>query len=63
VRAPYGEIGRGATASPWSLPICALVLYALSILGYLRSRDPEATEVRVTASRPGAVPERAPRVA
>ena len=63
VRAPYGEVGHGALGSPWGLPLCGLLVYALSMLGYLKSRDPDTATLRVTASRPGAVPERSARVA
>jgi tetratricopeptide (TPR) repeat protein len=63
VRAPFGEVGHGAIGSPWGLPVCALLVYALSMLGYLRSRDPDAAALRVTASRQSEAPERSSRVA
>jgi hypothetical protein len=66
LRAPFsvaGGLGHAAGGPEWGLPVGALIVYALSVLGYLSSPDPDAPSVRVTASRPGSIHERPARAA
>ena len=66
LRAPFwltGDMGQGAGGPEWGLTLCAVVVYTVSVLGYLWSPDPDAPSVRVTASRPGSIHERPARAA
>ena len=66
LRAPFtlaGEFGRATAGADWGIPVCALLVYGLSLLGYLGTPDPDATAVRVTATRAGSITERPARAA
>ncbi|TMQ71269.1 MAG: tetratricopeptide repeat protein [Candidatus Eisenbacteria bacterium] len=66
LRAPFwltGDMVQGAGGPEWGLTLCAVVVYTVSVLGYLWSPDPDAPSVRVTASRPGSIHERPARAA
>jgi len=65
LQAPYAlgiQLGRGVGPS-WGLAASAATIYALSVLGYLTSPDPDTPTVRVAASRPASIGERPARAA
>jgi len=51
VPAPFGLsqlLGAEESAEAWGIAVCAVVVYAISLLAYLRIPEPGAHEVRVT---------------
>jgi tetratricopeptide (TPR) repeat protein len=51
VPAPFGlsqSLGAEESAEAWGIAVCAVVVYAISLLAYLRIPEPGGSEVRVT---------------
>jgi len=60
LQAPFAlgvQLGHGVGGLSWGLSATALVVYVLSVIGYVASPDPDAVAVRVSAPRPNSIAE------
>ena len=60
LQAPFAlgvQLGHGVGGLSWGLSATALVVYVLSVIGYVASPDPDAVAVRVSAPRTNSIAE------